>query len=187
MGARNRFSVFAEFILKEFPEARSIADVGGGRGLLSAELLIAGCIPTVVDPRPVGKLPHKVRRKFRKLALRCGRLPGLARCRIRAEALMPWDYDLIVGLHPDSATEPVVRLAVAARKPFAVVPCCVMPLDGRGRSFKEWVEYLRSLAPGCHLAKLGMTGANIVLFWHPRLPEDSNINTQSESLNDKVI
>ena len=34
---------------------------------------------------------------------------------------------VIVGMHPDQATEPVVDAALAAGKPFAVVPCCVFP------------------------------------------------------------
>ena len=33
----------------------------------------------------------------------------------------------LVGLHPDEATEAIVDCALANRKPFAVVPCCVFP------------------------------------------------------------
>jgi hypothetical protein len=33
----------------------------------------------------------------------------------------------LVGLHPDEATEHIVDIALARGKPFAVVPCCVMP------------------------------------------------------------
>ena len=33
-------------------------------------------------------------------------------------------------MHPDEATEPIVDKAISERKPFAVVPCCVMPLGG---------------------------------------------------------
>ncbi|CAD7950127.1 unnamed protein product [Amoebophrya sp. A120] len=33
--------------------------------------------------------------------------------------------DLIVGLHPDQATEPIVAVAGKLRKPMCVVPCCV--------------------------------------------------------------
>ena len=32
---------------------------------------------------------------------------------------------LIVGLHPDQATEAIVDLALAVGSPFAIVPCCV--------------------------------------------------------------
>ncbi|KAG8457344.1 hypothetical protein KFE25_014073 [Diacronema lutheri] len=34
---------------------------------------------------------------------------------------------IVVGMHPDEATEAIVDLAVAARKPFALLPCCVFP------------------------------------------------------------
>ncbi|KAI8600578.1 hypothetical protein EDD21DRAFT_354420 [Dissophora ornata] len=32
---------------------------------------------------------------------------------------------IMIGLHPDQATEPIVRAALKAGKPFAVIPCCV--------------------------------------------------------------
>src|SRR5688500_3796078 len=34
---------------------------------------------------------------------------------------------LVVGLHPDQATELIVDFALKHGKPFAVVPCCVFP------------------------------------------------------------
>ena len=34
---------------------------------------------------------------------------------------------VVVGMHPDEATESIVDFAVARGKPFAVVPCCVFP------------------------------------------------------------
>ena len=37
------------------------------------------------------------------------------------------DCDVLVGMHPDQATEPIVDAALAMGKPFAVVPCCVFP------------------------------------------------------------
>ena len=30
-------------------------------------------------------------------------------------------------MHSDGATEPLVKLALKHKKPFAVVPCCVFP------------------------------------------------------------
>jgi len=37
--------------------------------------------------------------------------------------------NLIVGFHPDQATEAMVDLALLLRIPFAVVPCCVFPKE----------------------------------------------------------
>ena len=53
-----------------------------------------------------------------------------ARCVLAAEtaARRAWERcALVVGLHPDEATDAIVDAALAAGKPFAVVPCCVFP------------------------------------------------------------
>jgi len=34
---------------------------------------------------------------------------------------------LVLGLHPDQATDSIVDFALQFNKPFAVVPCCVFP------------------------------------------------------------
>ncbi|KAG0262705.1 hypothetical protein BG011_009835 [Mortierella polycephala] len=43
---------------------------------------------------------------------------------IQHEAMVR-DASIMVGLHPDQATEPIVRAALKIGKPFAVIPCCV--------------------------------------------------------------
>ncbi|KAF9921496.1 hypothetical protein FBU30_008452 [Linnemannia zychae] len=40
---------------------------------------------------------------------------------------------IMVGLHPDQATEPIVRAAIQSKKPFAVIPCCVFGRDNPHR------------------------------------------------------
>ena len=64
------------------------------------------------------------------------------------------DCSIVVGMHPDEATEPIVRAARAAGKPFAVVPCCVfakahperrLPNGRHVESHEEFCEYLEGL------------------------------------------
>ncbi|KAL7538634.1 hypothetical protein ACHAXR_008706 [Thalassiosira sp. AJA248-18] len=59
--------------------------------------------------------------------------------------------DLIVGFHPDQATEASIDLALLLGIPFAVVPCCVFPGEfpdrvlkngKRVRTHSEFVDYL---------------------------------------------
>ena len=38
-----------------------------------------------------------------------------------------------MGMHPDEATESIVDVALACRKPFAIVPCCVFYKSNVGR------------------------------------------------------
>ena len=49
---------------------------------------------------------------------------GGLRTRLRA---VVQQADVIIGLHPDEATEPLVDAAIRYGKPFALVPCCVFP------------------------------------------------------------
>ena len=87
------------------------------------------------------------------------------------------DCSAIVGMHPDSATESIVDFALAAGKPFAIVPCCVFAVDfptrrepGSSRpvtSHAAFVRYLAAKAPGrIALASLPFAGKNTVLFSH---------------------
>ena len=97
------------------------------------------------------------------------------------------DCSVVIGMHPDEATEPVVELALAAGKPFAVVPCCVFPesnphrvcADGTPvRLHPEYCRYLeergRALAaPAATLAVEATTlwklpGRNAVVYAVPK-------------------
>ncbi|KAG0291071.1 hypothetical protein BGZ96_005537 [Linnemannia gamsii] len=47
---------------------------------------------------------------------------------------------IIIGLHPDQATEPIVRAALKAGKPFAIIPCCVFSRDNLHRRLPKDLE-----------------------------------------------
>ncbi len=172
MGDGRRFRVFAEFITQQFPDARKVADIGGGRGLLSVELQRVGFESVVIDPRRVENLPRRIRKEIRKEALRSGKLTNIAKAEIQIEQMDLSSFDLAVGMHPDQATEHIVRESVQAAVPFAIVPCCVMPIDGLGRTFEVWLEYLASLAQGSRTARLQISGRNTVLYWRPDFRDD---------------
>ena len=87
----------------------------------------------------------------------------------------------IVGMHPDQATGAVVDAALALRKPFAVVPCCVFPeshpervsrvTGERVRTTAELVDHLRARAgsnpDGSDIARVAVLpcdGANVAVF-----------------------
>ena len=83
------------------------------------------------------------------------------------------DCDVLVGMHPDQATEPIIDAALSLNKPFAVVPCCVFPdlfpervgVDGAPvRSYAQFLEYLRSKDPGIETAYLPFQGRSRVLY-----------------------
>jgi Ser/Thr protein kinase RdoA (MazF antagonist) len=173
MGDARRFEVFARFIRRTFPAATSVADVAGGHGELAFWLGELGLRPVVIDPRPV-TFPRWIHRRLRKRAVCGGRRIGIERIErvvARVEDADLRRFDLVVALHPDEATEPVVRAAVAHGADFAVVPCCVFPLDGIRRSRAGWLTHLASLAPGARVSALPIGGANVVLWWRARTAE----------------
>jgi hypothetical protein len=69
---------------------------------------------------------------------------------------------LLVGFHPDEATEAIIDMAVQNRIPFVIVPCCVFPklfshrrLNGKSVStYMDFVRYLKTKHPAIREASL---------------------------------
>jgi hypothetical protein len=88
---------------------------------------------------------------------------------------------VLVGMHPDEATDAIFDVAMEHSKPFAVVPCCVfgssfphrrLP-EGGGpvQSYEDLVEYLVAKDPTIQKDFLPFDGKNQVLY---RLPPSSS-------------
>jgi len=77
---------------------------------------------------------------------------------------------LILGFHPDAATEPAIDLALRLTIPFAIVPCCVTPHLFPSRPVKtheEFVDYLQAKHVRMRKAVIALnkeSAKNVVLF-----------------------
>jgi len=104
-GDDTRFEVLANFVYEHYGKSvKYIADVAGGQGMLSRLLNKKyNYISEVIDPRiySVKGVEHRIS---------------------EYDSEMATYYDLIIGLHPDEATRPVVESAFY--RPIIVVPCC---------------------------------------------------------------
>ncbi|MBL9077859.1 MAG: hypothetical protein JNL08_10165 [Planctomycetes bacterium] len=148
MGDRRRFELFADFVVRRFPAARTVFDIAGGMGRLNSELSARGRDVTTFD------------RRWKRAEVRY------------AERLFTLDEpcacDLLVGMHPDGATRVIVEYAARYARPFAIVPCC----SDNGMSYKPWLRHLAELARERGLdvdeASLPMTGRARVLVGQPR-------------------
>ncbi len=160
---RRRFRAFADFIRRTFPDVETIADVAGGRGALSYHLHELGYDATIIDSRDT-HLPQRMHRALRKQSVKQGRLIEIPRIVRTLQDVDLRPFDLIVGLHPDEATEHALRAAIELGRDFAIVPCCVFPIDGAKRSKGGWREYLTSLSTDITTARLPIDGANVVLY-----------------------
>lgn len=99
-----RFDALAGFVVERFPDARYVADVAGGQGMLARVLAKKfGVDCDVIDPRG-------------------WTLKGVSHREVEFTSDLADYYDLVIGLHPDEALRPVVDSA--AVRPVVVVPCC---------------------------------------------------------------
>lgn len=160
MGDRRRFDLFASLIAERFPERRLyIADVASGKGALQAALRQRGYnAVTSWDRR---KRNAKTRRGYRY---------GWFDYRSA-----PRDYDLVVAMHPDEATDQVIAYAAKHGKPFVVCPCCIKPTAStfwEQHCYAAWLDHLERFATEDGLAvervALPMDGRKVCLVGGPR-------------------
>jgi hypothetical protein len=104
-GDANRFEVVAAFIYERYGRSvQYIADVAGGRGMLSRILQKKYNYECeVVDPRG-------------------WTLKGVDNQQTELDPSIASYYDLVVGLHPDEATRAVAEAALV--RPAVLIPCC---------------------------------------------------------------
>src|SRR5436190_13419910 len=103
-GDPDRFPVIVDTIREYFgQDVRYVADVAGGQGMLCRMLRKQNYDAEVIDPR----------------GWRLRNVPGVATTFDPSSARY---YDLVVGLHPDQATQAVALSALVTRT--LLVPCC---------------------------------------------------------------
>jgi len=153
MGDKFRFSTFALMVHQAFPRQEKIIDVAGGKGYLQYSLRQLGYNVVTYDPK--GK-PFKRNLSFVK---------KLFTTTTKVEA------DLLVGMHPDGATDCIVVQAIKRNVPFAIVPCCIIPVATSFKgSFNGWLNHLTQLARPYKVERhyLNIKGKNTVLVGFPR-------------------
>ncbi|KAJ3292551.1 hypothetical protein HDU79_001350 [Rhizoclosmatium sp. JEL0117] len=182
-----RAHVFAKWIANTFPNAKHVIDVAGGKGLVGLLVQRNSMLSpdgptstpkvtaTLVDPRPRG-MSNQMRR-------------ALDTTKELNEHIQEWFTDpptdrvlellrkegtVVVGMHPDQATEAIVDVAFRFGVPWAVVPCCVFPglhperiIDGElVTSTEGLVEWLKKKRIGeVREGYLGFEGRNRVVYW----------------------
>lgn len=160
MGDRRRFDVFARFIARQVPTRRRaelrVADVAAGKGALSFALREHGfrrITPFEPDPRRGGQV--------RRLGIRAQFFT----------AEHAQDFDLIVGMHPDEATDCILDGAAAVGAMAIICPCCAKPTAWTywgAKSSRPWIRHLveQSARRGLRLSEttLPISGASTVLW-----------------------
>lgn len=162
MGDSKRFQTFATAISRVFPphKYKKVADIAGGKGLLQQALHKIGYDVTTYDKRHDHIKSNTIKYKY-----------GYFDSRIKDH------FDMLVGMHPDEATDIIIHEAIVRNVPFCVVPCCVLPTvteyhGNNDRSdmgaYRSWIAHLKRYATknGYTVQEtlLPIHGKNIALF-----------------------
>ncbi|KAL9651832.1 hypothetical protein ABK040_000180 [Willaertia magna] len=153
-----RAQIFAKFLVDKYgieclSKGSGVLDVAGGKGEVSYYLITEyGIKSTVIDPR-IASLSEKQLKNLQNRELKYLNNYFVEDEREWSEevSLMIQSCSIIIGLHPDQATESIVNVALKYNKLFVVVPCCVFPslfpdrrlLNGQEvNNYSQFIQYL---------------------------------------------
>lgn len=154
MGDSRRFVVFTKeiqnkFLLKKY---KKIADIAGGKSYLNYELKKIGYSVTTYDKRKVKR--NNITFKY---------------CYFNEK--IKDNHDLLVGMHPNEATDIIITQAAKRNIPFIIVHCCIKPTDTvlfQNYNYKTWIHHLdmyaRKLGFITFKKQINITGKNIMLW-----------------------
>lgn len=155
MGDKHRFDVFAKFIRSNFPPDKyiNIADIAGGKGDLNKRLKIYG-YKNIVTFNTRKNRKNKIIYK-RKLF----------------DDSIDDSFDLLIGMHPDEATDVIINEAGKRKISFVIVPCCILPtvtnFNGK-RNYINWCSHLKKFAEKLNFivreTSLDIKGKNHVIW-----------------------
>lgn len=162
---RFRF-VFVHTWLTETYEPCRVADIAGGKGMLTYLLQQSGWDSIVIDPE-YQELPPKytdINRKRIKLPPEA-KVPRLSE---KFTQEMAEKYDLLVGIHAHGCNMQIIEAAAKYKKDFVLLPCCVIeePIEKRyGVNWREsLVDYAKTLGLEPKKINFNFVGKSIAIY-----------------------
>lgn len=157
MGDPRRFDLFANLIQSNFPPTLypNVADIAGGKGVLAYELRCRGYKSITFDKR------RRASNVIRAYAFR----------HLYFGPTVKEGFSLLVGMHPDEATDVIIVEAAKRSTPFVICPCCVKPSAVQyfgDYNYQNWLKHLEKLAKSkgydIEQTRLKMNGKAICLI-----------------------
>ena len=188
---KQRTKMFVKWLIDRFGKeylnsGTGVVDIAGGKGALCWELSSINQIKaTLIDPRTVhlsGKQKKYLRRNnltsfsHTQIALSCDPCKDLQTTQGKVIRDLFSNCSIIIGMHPDEATDSILHYANYFHKPFALVPCCVYAelfpnrlVNGNSvLTYAQLLDYLQYHFPNnineIQRVSLPFQGRNVVLF-----------------------
>jgi hypothetical protein len=119
-----RFQLLHHWMLTHLEPGR-VADVGGGKGLLTYLLRQSGWPAIVIDP-----IPQALPAKYKDLAMnkqtRLAATETVPHINQEFDATMAQDFDLLVALHAHGCNIQLIDAAAQFGRRFIILPCCII-------------------------------------------------------------
>ncbi len=169
---RFRFQLLARWIEETFPPC-SVADVGGGKGLLTYLLRNGGYDAVVIDPfeQP---LPGRYKDIGSGERIRIPAGASVPRLVAPYRADLGERFDLLVALHAHGTNLAVLDTAARAGSSCVVMPCCVIEEPEVPPREQNWFMWLLERASGLGLEPrlfyLSFSGQNVGFYVRGRRP-----------------
>lgn len=195
---KHRHVLFANWLIQTYGKkylstGSGVLDVAGGKGELCIALVELGIPVVLLDPDP------RLERLMAFKGLELSRIPVIKQALTGdgSNLMLPHHLtttkeqellrtcSMIVGMHPDSATEAIIDMSQQLMSncsvggnqvPFALLPCCVMPslfpkrmyLGQPVRAFRTFCQYLHHKCANSSIQMqedhLAFMGRNLILF-----------------------
>jgi hypothetical protein len=160
-----RFQLLHRWLVEHVPPCR-VADIGGGKGLLTHLLRESGWAATVIDP-----LHQPLPPRYKDLAgrrIRLASVEGVPRISRPFEPEMARHFDLLVGLHAHGCNIMIIDAAARFHRGFVLLPCCVLDEPLLPPPGQHWMQFLEEYAIGqghrVERFQLNCSGQNVGLY-----------------------
>ena len=161
-----RFQLLHHWLVQNLPPCR-VADIGGGKGLLSYLLVQSGWEATVIDPVPQS-LPDKYKDIHSDKRVKIDPSESVPSITSTFETFHAAHFDLLIGLHAHGCNVKIIDAAAQYECGFVIFPCCVIDEPFYPPLGVHWLESLADYAihQGHTLIpfRLNFKGQNIGLY-----------------------
>lgn len=137
-----RFQLISSWIVDNLPLHSKIADIAGGKGILTHILNGEGFFSTVIDPNKTQD-PVKYRLLDGKRVKIKDNIPYVES---KFEIDMGKEYDFLISIHGHGSNLKIIDSAYKYKKKFLILPCCIIDEGIDPYSVTDWIEYLQDYA-----------------------------------------
>ncbi|MDP6040031.1 MAG: hypothetical protein QGG64_15875 [Candidatus Latescibacteria bacterium] len=158
-----RFQLLHDWLTDHYDPCR-LADIGGGKGLLSYMLQQNSWNATVVDPYDQS-LPTKYKDINSGSRVRISKEETVPRLARSFEPAIAQNFDLLLGLHAHGCNLSIIDAAKSHYCDFVLMPCCVIDEPSVPPPNIHWLPWLANYATQkgfeIEFFKLNFKGQNI--------------------------